>query len=353
MAAILPNEIVTYPSISIVDGDANGGRMNHLIELPNNAVGVFPDILEAQRLDGRIGTNALTQKVFRCVRNAENKTYTDALLYLGFPFDAAGHVLEITPATHTSVWSDVKSLRRYGVGNLSNAPAFNGATGKTTIVVQTAGSGFNHFQVNDEIIITNQLSTTDSTGTMEVLTIESATYVGTECTIIVNGRLRYNYQPTRLSGGVTINTRVASCAPMGDVKCGFSASANSSAAGTFDPSKILARNMGAKHQTITVQFNSATTFTAISNQSEIGSSVVSGSVAATWEPQDNFGQPMLSVPSEAWGGTWASGDSIQIHITPPAMPVFLVIQVQAGSPAFESQQIPLWSFGHSSSATVV
>jgi hypothetical protein len=351
MPAIQASEIIMYPAISQTDGDTNGGRMNHLIELPSGSLGVFPDIQEPQRLDGRVGANAVVQKLFRCVRNPENKTYSDALLFLQYPYQTAGYILELVKATHTQVWADVKTQRRYSVGTLNAAPTYNATTQRTTFLVNTLGQAFGHFVAGDDIVVTNLASAADATGTVETLICVSVTYSGTLATIICEGGLRYAYQPTRTSGGVVIPTRVASAINYGDVKCGFTTSNNTSVLGTFDASKIEPRNLGARHQTITLSFNSATAFTAVSNLSELGT-LTSGSISGTWSPVDAAARQMLSVPANAWGGSWASGDSIQIHTTPPAMPVFFCTQVQAGAAAFERETIAILDIGHSSSAPV-
>lgn len=350
MAEVQASEIITYGAATTADGDANGGRMNHLAELPTNQVGtLFPDILESQRLDGRFGQNAFAQKVFRAIRNPDNKTYANGVLYLGYPFETPGYTLELVPATHTGVWGDVKANRRYGIGRLSAIPTYNSGTGKTTITIETAGSSFAHFQAGDTVAITDQIDTTDATGHVEFLPVENATYTGTSCELICTGALRYTYATSRLSGGVTINTRVASVAEYGDVKCAYSVSNNTSAHGTTDVAEILPRNVGAKHQTLTLTFDSATTFQAVSNLADV-ETVVSGSINATWSPTDTNGNEMISVPAAFWTGNWASGDSVQIHIEPAGMPVFLVIQCASVSASFAQERVRLWSSGNSSTA---
>ena len=164
--------------------------------------------------------------------------------------------------------------------------------------------------------------------------------------------MRNTFAISRTVNSVTIYTRVASCIAAGDVKQTFSETGNTSAHGTSEVANILARNIGAISQIITITFTTATDFSAVSNQG--GVSLTGGNRLSTWQPPNSLGGYYLAVPSTFWpndgSGDWQAGDSVQIHSEPPAIPVFCVIDVPASSVAVELDNFSIWAYGSSGSA---
>lgn len=352
MAAIQSIDIIQYASLDRTDTDNNGGRMNDQIILTSNTAGnLFPDVTETERLDGRTGTNALRAKIYPTVRNNENKTYKTAKLWIDEPL-ISNYVASVIEGNFADTWGDVKTNRKYGVGNIDSVPSYSGGTGKTTIVVNTKGASYNHLQTGDLMVITDLATIDDATGKKEFFTAENVVYAGDQATITVDGQLRNAYNTSRVVGSETVYTRVASCIEYGDVACTFSVTNNTSAHGTYDTNELLPRNVGAISQIITLTFTSATAFDAVSNIS--GVTLTSGNRTALWEPPNPDGGNYLGVPASFWtndgSGDWQAGDSVQIHTEPPSQPVFAVLDIPAGSIPVDLELFKIWGSGNSGSA---
>ena len=347
--AIENSEFTMYVGVDTSQTDTAGGRMNHLTVIPSNAIEAALPVISA---NDRV--NGVTQraKLFYAIENIGHKTLLSTAQFLAYPYPVSGVVCSLIKGNFANVWGDVKNGRKYGCGVLASVPSYNATTDETTIVISTQGEAYAHFAYNvsgvgNRIAITNMQTSSDSTGKLEFHTITAASYSGSQCTVKFDGQLRHTYATSRVVNGVDVATRVASCVEHGDVTSTFSVANNTSINGTVDATKLQPRNVGCISQTITITFESSTSFQSVSNIA--GVTLTGGSKNTTWSPTDTDGQAYLAVLSAFWtnngSGDWQAGDSIQIHTEPAAMPVFLVVEVAAGTDSFSPTSINLWSDG--------
>lgn len=129
----------------------------------------------------------------------------------------------------------------------------------------------------------------------------------------------------------TANTYGAGCIYVGEVKTSFESWSENSSSGTYDENNYppVLFNDGAERDTFTLQFTSATNFDCTgSNLGSLGS----GSISADFSPSNPYtGEPLFTIRSAGWGGTWASGDTVSFTTNPSAIPIWLKEVVPSGT----------------------
>ncbi|MCP4699598.1 MAG: hypothetical protein GY862_22525, partial [Gammaproteobacteria bacterium] len=131
-----------------------GGKMSNITVAENVPAAVVDDISEAERTAG----GERKYKVYHKVGNADNKTYQNAMLYLGYPLEG-GNVSSLIKGNFTDSWSEVSGNRKYGCANLKAATSLT--AGDVTAVVNTRGQSYAHFQTGDTVAVFDQFNPED------------------------------------------------------------------------------------------------------------------------------------------------------------------------------------------------
>jgi hypothetical protein len=350
---ILTTELILHPSENVAQGLTHGGEMNKSVVLTNAAQGM-PPIDEEMRLNGRSGVNALHNKVFYNIETASNGIAIDTYTAFISNFVSDQVVFSLIKGTATDVWGDVYTDDKYGLGYLaqdltiSQSISYNAGTNETTVIFDSLGAAYNHFRVGDRLLFTQRnpflgVNDVDPIGYRFVSNpTTSVTYASDRVTAVFPGSVPYTYfrsrtipiqnQQTGESENVTVPTRICSVIDYGDVECTFNVSNNTSSHGTYDAAELLGRNVGAIQQVVTITFDTASTFSAVS--SVAGVTLTSGTRSSTWEPLDGNGDAYLAVPSTFWtndgSGDWVAGDTIQIETIPAIVPFYIICEIPAG-----------------------
>jgi hypothetical protein len=327
---ITRSEVLFRTGKNTTQTTAHGGKMDWQSEVPNAVLSAFiSDFTQAERTAGA----TRWYKIFLHNADDGNLAATDVLAYLSKTL-TGDYVASLKSATLSNTYNDVSAARKFGVGTLATALS----PGDSTIVIDTRGAAYAHFQNGDEIIIHNKAGAgntgvDDNTGAIEKHVISGApVWNGDEVTITLVGQIASTFATSRTVGGETVLTYVASCPPSADAETSVTVQNNTSVAGTLDVNEISAPNIGAIDQTITLTFTSGTAFTAVSN--DAGVTLPAGSISTTYAPLNSeSGTALISIPPTAWGGTFLAGDSVQVPTTPAAFAFFLIVECPAGASA--------------------
>ncbi|MBF0519465.1 MAG: hypothetical protein HQK92_07065 [Nitrospirae bacterium] len=123
---------------------------------------------------------------------------------------------------------------------------------------------------------------------------------------------------------------------LGDIKTSTD-NKSISGSGTFDLTKLTLDNEGTIEDTWTFTFTSATAFTC---SGTYAGSVGTGSINSTFTPNNaNVGKKYFSVPTNAWGGTWATNDTLQFKTHPSKSALWLKEVVPAGTSAYSENGV--------------
>ena len=129
---------------------------------------------------------------------------------------------------------------------------------------------------------------------------------------------------------VTTNTYCAVAISAGDVKTTVTDKVVvSGSGGTFDETKVTLTNLGTVEDTWTLTFTSSTNFTCAGlYEGAIGNGVISSVFSPT---NTNTGQSYFTIPVNAWGGTFSSGNTVTFKSHPACFPLWLKEVVPAGT----------------------
>ncbi|QWR76065.1 hypothetical protein [Candidatus Magnetomonas plexicatena] len=134
----------------------------------------------------------------------------------------------------------------------------------------------------------------------------------------------------------TSNTYCAVALSLGDIKTSAD-NKSISGSGTFDLTKLTLDNQGTIEDTWTFTFTSATAFTC---SGTYAGSVGTGSINSTFTPNNaNAGYKYFSVPTNAWGGTWATNNTLQFKTHPAKAALWLKEVVPAGTSAYSENGV--------------
>jgi hypothetical protein len=348
MAAIQASEIVTHPAAAMNQTNSAGGVINSDITIASGAIGnVIEDITEAERLNGI----QRHYKLFAKIGNPDNKIYKQARIFLQHPLEN-DYYTSLIKGDFDELWNDISANRKYGSGNLKTGTALS--PGDQTLIIDTRGVSYAHFQQNDLIVITDKLDTTDITGHSEFARInQPVSWNGDEATIHFDTPLRHAYADQRVLNNTTIKTHISSCIEYGDIKAQATITDNTSAHGTTDNSALIYNHIAAISQTITIAFQDTNNFTATSNIG--GITLPAGQKTVLYEPQNpTYLKPYITIPATFWtndgAGDWAAGDTLKISTTPAAIPYWLIIDIPPSSAASDLEIIDIWTDGYSGSS---
>jgi hypothetical protein len=330
--SITPSELRWYKSQTVSDSSANGGRMS-TVESPSGVKNnIFPDVSLAERTAGIVRL----RKLFLKVANDDDLTLFNGRVFMQLNTPGDDNVTFFPGNQRGTQASVTGSERLYGGGRL-NA---NVSAGALTFVVATEGAALNYLRTGDVIRITDKTSVGGS-GNEEFVTASNVTWAGDLATVTIPS-------PGLANGYTASNTGVSSVYEAGDVKTNVTAPAITSATGTADfvANPILGDNIATIEQDWTLTFTSSTAYTIVG---DVVGSVGSGNISSDATPGNpNFsGKPYFTIPSAAWGGTWAPGDTVTFTTSPAAIPVWYRQAVPAGASALSGDRVIIGLSGES------
>jgi hypothetical protein len=313
-------------SISDTVPAENGGRMGSAVIATNTKNAIFPDVTQAQRTAGAVAH----RKVFIHVSSVANIALLDARVWLG-EITASDDYVHLIPGTHTDTEDEI-AARPYGAGVLLlSAEAED-------VSIDVVPEGLADLGALTPFVAGDLIRISDGTAG-EYHVIDSVTDNTTHWTIAFDGSALAN----AFDAADTIVSAVieqASVAASTD-----SVVTTSPSGGTFNGAAIVAANRGATRDTITITFTAATTFTAAGL---IAGSLGAGSRAADFSPiNPATSSPRFTIPSTAWGGTFALGNTVVFELYPASIPIWYQRRVPAGAGSLSDAAITVSVFGES------
>lgn len=328
--SIQNSELKVYRASVNDDTNSNGGRMTTTLEADNLYNSVWKNITGAQRSAGATQYRKFAYKA----DNAENLSMIDVRLGLEFPTAGADR-LYCFPGTQTDIQSGIGTPNLYGAAKL-DANVLAGATSITALLEDPAAIIFRA----GALLRISDMASVFSGGNEEFVRISGTpSIVGSVATITLATPLANGYSAS--------STHIASLIEFGDIAAGVVGTPTvTSAAGTFDKTKLTVQNIGGLYQTLTFTFSSATAFSCSGDTlGSLGTGTISGTFAPT---NPAFGSAYFSLPSSAWGGTWANGDTVVATITPCSVMWWEKRVVPAGAGTIPTQTTYRMIFAESS-----
>ncbi|KWT77348.1 hypothetical protein [Candidatus Magnetominusculus xianensis] len=136
----------------------------------------------------------------------------------------------------------------------------------------------------------------------------------------------------------TSNTYCAVALNVGDILTSADSKAVTGS-GTFDLTKVTLDNNGTIEETWTCTFTSSTNFTCAGT---VSGSVGSGNINSAFTPiNPNVATKYFNIPSNAWGGSWQTGNTAQFKTHPAKAPLWLKEVVPAGTAAYSDNGISI------------
>lgn len=320
--SIVSTEIKRYKASVNNDTSANGGRMSSNIINTGVRNALFPNVSETER------TSGITRyrKYFIKIANDDDLTLNNAKVHLASVTPSDDYVT-IFAGTQNGVYSGIGTPRQYGCGVL----AANISAGASVITVTIEGANstaWNNLNIFNTSVADNTIWIGDDTHE-EYFESVSASKTDNTYTLTLNAGDVTSY------GYSTTNTYVASCINAGDVKCEFDSVVVTSTAGTFNYSSfpILLDNIGTVYDSWTLTFTNATTYTITgAYEGLLGSG---GNISSDASPiNPTFSKKYMTIQYGAFGGTFATGDTITFKTYPAAIPIWCREVVPAGTASY-------------------
>ena len=314
-------------SISNTTPEQNGGRMSSTAITSGVKNNLFPDVSQAQRSAG------VTQlrKAFIHVASTANLELLDGRVFISQATPADDWVT-IHPGTQTDT-EDQFTGRAYGAAELYlDAEATDQVIQLTTEWMPSA-SVLEPFQAGDILRISDGVN--EEWHEIDTVVADSSNEF-LEVTLV--GQLANPFDQN--------GTLVSSCIEAASVVSSISGvSVVSATGGTLNSASLVAHNKGATHDTITLTFTSATAFTAAGL---IAGSLGSGTRSADFSPTNTgTGSAYFTIPSTAWGGTFAAGNTVVFTLNPASIPVWYRREVPAGAGSLANDSVVVSVYGES------
>lgn len=314
--AIIDSELQFFRSAVVTDTTSNGSVMSATLITTNVQQNVFPHVFSAERTAG----STKYRKIYAKVSNDDDDTLYNSYVWIDNPTPGDDWII-FWEGSQTDTQNDITgSETKYGAGDLNTNVSASGSTIIVDVEDSTLATGNDAiFRVGDTIGITNKPTPDSGTGTMEFHEIDTGgiSVSGTEVTITIVGTLANPY--TTAEG-----TRIFSVfEPSSDIVASVDTVVDTTAGdGTFDDTTypIVADNIGAEDDAITLTFTDATNFNAAGTR--LGS-LGSGTTGGDFSPSNaDFTKPYFTVPYLGWTDTWASGDTLTFNLNPASIPIW-------------------------------
>jgi hypothetical protein len=301
----------SYYSAEVSSEDTNGGEQSWN-EIPSGVEdALFPLLEESDLISG------VTQyrKVF--ARNDSDDVPYNARMWLSSGPTAGGDRVRMWPAT---AWDDTQgdltgSERKYGAADLKND-----VSSGTTIVVTLQDTGFADLYQDGDLIYLYDSSIPQ----LATYTISGApSLAGYDLTITLTSAI--------IESWTAANTIVASVYESGNLAPTIDNVVKTTTSGTLDEGQIVVHGAGVEEEELEVTFSSPTAFDVTMGGTAIGSGTVSGDFTGT--NPDNGSANVVTIPSSAWGGTWAVGETVTGDLHVPGIALWEERIVPAGATA--------------------
>ncbi|MBX3655689.1 MAG: hypothetical protein KIS62_12470 [Ramlibacter sp.] len=322
-------DIIFRAALVANDSGSNGGRMKATILASALKNALFPDVRQSERTTG----SDKWRKVFLHFAPPDPSQALDVKVVPWAPTAAQDRV-RLHVGTQTDEQTAIIGTpgRAYGAAN-TVAGAL--APGAETIDVQLESASETIFVAGDVLYVTDKDDITSLTGAEEYVELSSVSVSGTVATLTLAAPLSNAYS---VSGSTYI--RVASVLALGDVLPAAAAGTVTSSAGTFDAAQLVVAPRSAIADTWTLTFVSAIAYTMAGDAT--GAVSGSGSVSGSFAPSNaDFGGPYVTIPAAAFGGTYATGDTVTFTTTPAARGLWLRRIVPAGAASFAANRFTL------------
>lgn len=308
----------------------NGGRLS-ITEIVSGVINnVWPHVLRAEREAGAILYRKLALKVHQ---DGDGLLATTDFCMDGPTLGEDRALMFAATATGTQA-GITGSERVYCAGGLVSAITAGGSTIIFAVKNADEAAGV---QVGDDIRLTDKLTPSAVTGNIEYLEVATKSVAGLEVTITTTTPIANSYAAyTAGTGG-----KVGVVYPAGETKASNGTIVKTSTAGTIDTTTYPLRlnNMGADEHTVTLTFTDATHFTASSDRF---GALATGIITADYAPlHPTWAKPLFTLDYEAFGGTWAGGDTIVIPLHAAAAYIWEKRIVPAGCGPLSANKIVL------------
>ncbi|MBF0098560.1 MAG: hypothetical protein HQM04_06970 [Magnetococcales bacterium] len=333
--AIQASEIKWYKSLVVNDSGSNGGVLsaNECVDgVKNN---VWPDVSQAERLAGSVKY----RKTFIKIANADNLALLDPCIFIetGTPGDDS---IVLLAGTQTDTQSEVVDYTRYyGVARLD----VDAVAGDQVLLVNVeSGNGLGGHEIfrNGDLLRIADKSSVDATsGNAEFVRLASSNAVswnGSQATLhLASG--------ATLSNSYTAaNSKVASVLEADDIEALVSGWSVSTLAGSYNAvdAPVQLDHIGTVQQQWTITFTSSSQFTCHGHTlGLVGSGSIGGGAFAPLNPDFNRPYFTLADGTPPWGGSWASGETIQLTTHPASAAVWEKRTVPAGANSYSGNKV--------------
>jgi len=247
----------------------------------------------------------------------QNNAYTAEVV-------GAGNGSAVTFNAHTAAHPPVlpgSVVISYNIGGTVYTAVDDGATGALTGTYLTTGSIVYSTGV---INLTFSTAPTNATNITAAYTTQSWSWSGNICAINTVEQIANNYTAANSFAGL--------CLQLGNIVASYDTYSKTSAAGAFDPTKIVLNNMGSVEDAFTLTFTSATAFTC---SGALEGALSSGAIGTQYSPNNaNISNPYFVIPTAAWGGAWAAGDKVYFSTHASAAAIWTKEVVPANTAAY-------------------
>lgn len=298
-------DIKYYKSATVSDLSTNGGLITLSSPVTSGTKNaVFPRVTSTERAAGV----TRYRKLFLANRNTSNETISDMKTGL-LTQSPGGDRFYIAPVTADNDTQSAASgiTKWYGAGEV-NSSITAGATSINLL-----------FENSDYATDAAYIYLSDGTND-EIVDVTSASFAGNVMTAVLTTGTVNTY---------AVGAFAAQLITLGDLIASKTQNAVSSVAGTINTDYMTLNNIGCIDDTYTFTFTSATTFVVSGTNS---GALDGGSTSSTYAPVNPVtGQPLFSMTTSFWGGTFASGDYVIMDTKGAYKPFWLKEVVPAGT----------------------
>lgn len=322
--SIVGAELKFYKSEVFNDTGTNGGRMSTTESVSAVIGNMFPDASEAERIAG----SDKYRKLFMKNANDDDLILHNPKIYIENYTPGQDEVfLAAGTQTDTQDTFTGGSPSYFGAGQLNT----NYTAGDPTIEVSVHDGSIILFRNGDSIRVSDKTDINDTGNNAEYRTVSGTpNVVGNLVTITLSAALDNSYSSS--------DTRVTSLYEPSDVTPSIDNDIVTTAgSGTFNKAEVTLDNIGSIEQSITLTFTSSSQFNA---SSDVAGSLGTGSVGSTFAPTNaDFSKPYFSIPASAWGGTYATNDTVTFDTHPAAVPLWYYRNIPAGTPSQANNKV--------------
>lgn len=322
-----------YPA-TITDTSSNGGVPSSNLIPDASLQNVFPHAFKAERDAG----STKHRKIFLKVGNADNDSLYNTVAWLD-GVTAADDYVCFFAGTLTDTAADIGGTEtKYGCATLA-ADVTGGVTTTIEATVENAAFAAGNdviFRNTGKIRITNKDDIDDVTGTEEIIPVSGLSWNGNTASIQLASAPTNSYT-------VAEGSRVMSVLEIGTISGTVSNHVVTTAGdGDYDytTNPVVVDSIGGLYGTITVTFDSASTFT-VAGDNGIGS-LGAGNTSTNFEPQNSaFSRNIFTLLAAGWENTWASGDTFVFRLNPPQYGIWEKRIIPVAANSLTNNELPL------------